>query len=68
MATAQTKLMTAEEFWDFVHRPENRDRCFDLVRGEVVEMSKPCKRHGVVCVCVGVVLHKISEFFKLPGE
>jgi Uma2 family endonuclease len=47
MATVQTKLMTAEEFWDFVHRPENRDRSFDLVRGEVVEMSLSGKRHGL---------------------
>jgi Uma2 family endonuclease len=57
MATAQTKLMTAEEFWDFVHRPENRDRNLELVRGEVVEtMSQPGRRHGFVCARVGSIL------------
>jgi Uma2 family endonuclease len=48
MATA-TRLMTAEEFYEFANLPENRDRCFELVRGEVVEMSRPGKRHGLVC-------------------
>jgi Uma2 family endonuclease len=41
--------MTAEEFFDWVHRPENRDRHFELERGEVVEMSRPGERHGFVC-------------------
>lgn len=49
MATAPTKLMTAEEFFEFCHRPENRDRHFELERGEIVEMSLPGERHGVVC-------------------
>jgi len=41
--------MTAEEFYDFANRPENRDKVFELERGEVVEMSRPGKRHGLVC-------------------
>lgn len=49
MATVASKLMTAEEFIDFVNRPENRDRIFELERGEVVELSRPGKRHGLVC-------------------
>jgi Uma2 family endonuclease len=52
MATAVTpgkRLMTAEEFFDFCHRPENRDRFFELERGEVVEMSRPGERHCAVC-------------------
>lgn len=48
MATA-TKLMTADEFFEWVQRPENRGMSYDLVRGEVVGMSRPGKRHGVVC-------------------
>lgn len=46
--TPEKKLMTAEEFCDFVHRPENDFRFFELVRGEVIEMPPPKKRHGVV--------------------
>lgn len=49
MASAATALMTADEFHAWVHRPENRDRLFELVRGEVVEMPRPGKRHGMVC-------------------
>ena len=49
MATVATKTMTAEEFFDWVHLPENRDRHFELEQGEIVEMSLPGERHGVVC-------------------
>jgi Uma2 family endonuclease len=56
MATVQTRLMTAEEFYEWVNRPENRDRHWDLVRGEVVAMSKPGKRHGLVCGNVAWIL------------
>jgi Uma2 family endonuclease len=41
--------MKAEEFFDWCNRPENRDRHFELERGEVVEMSRPGERHGFVC-------------------
>src|SRR5947209_12633315 len=56
MATAPTKLMTVDEFWDFVHRAENRDRRFELVRGEVMEMSLPGKLHGFVCCNIAALL------------
>lgn len=49
MATVTTKLMTAEEFYNFANLPENRDKIFELERGEIVEMSRPGKRHGLVC-------------------
>src|SRR5260370_42694385 len=46
---ATPKLMTAEEFFEFVRRPENETRWFELVRGEVIELSRPTLPHGVVC-------------------
>ena len=49
MSAVATPLMTAEEFFDYCHRPENRDKHFELERGRVVEMSLPGERHGVVC-------------------
>lgn len=49
MAIAETKLMTAEEFFEFVHRPENADRYFELDRGVIIEMPVPTKYHGFVC-------------------
>jgi Uma2 family endonuclease len=45
--TAQT--MTAEEFGEWVRRPENANKWFELVRGEVIELPPPMKPHGVVC-------------------
>jgi Uma2 family endonuclease len=49
MATVASKLMTAEEFYDFANRTENRDRKFELEDGEIVEMSRPGELHCVVC-------------------
>lgn len=49
MATVATKLMTAEEFYDFANRLENRDRILELEDGEVVEMSRPSEWHCLVC-------------------
>lgn len=49
MASVLTKLMTAEEFYDFVNQPKNRDRHFELEEGEVVEKSRLGEKHGVVC-------------------
>ena len=56
MASVLTKVMTAEEFYDFMHRPENRDLHFELEQGEVVEMSRPGERHGTVCGNVAFIL------------
>lgn len=49
MATVAPKLMTAEEFYDWVHQPGNEDRLFELEEAEVVEMPPPRKLHGFVC-------------------
>ena len=56
MSSVGSQLMTAEEFFDWVHRPENRDRRFELDEGEVVEMSRPGERHGTVCANVAWIL------------
>ncbi len=51
-----TTPMTADEFFDFVHRPENDNRWFELVRGEVIELPPPRKPHGFVCGNIGRIL------------
>ncbi len=56
MSTLSTAAMTAEEFFDFCTRSENRYRRFELERGKVVEMSRPGERHGVVCSNVVYIL------------
>lgn len=57
MATVTTKkLMTAEEFYQWANHPDNRDKYCELERGEIVEMSRPGKIHGLVCANVVWVL------------
>ncbi|MBY0458237.1 MAG: Uma2 family endonuclease [Gemmataceae bacterium] len=58
---AAKKLMTADEFWEFVHRPENQDRDFELIRGEVVEVSRPRKPHGSIVIRLGSLLDRYAE-------
>ena len=55
-AISVRQRMNAEEFFDWCNRPENRDRHFELERGEVLEMSLPGERHGFVCLNVGRIL------------
>ena len=55
------KLMSADEFWEFVHRPENQDRRFDLIRGEVVEVSRPRTPHGIVVARICSLLDRYAE-------
>ena len=42
-------LMTVDEFYEFVNRRENQARSFELVRGEVIEVSRPTRPHSIVC-------------------
>ncbi|HEX4608841.1 MAG TPA: Uma2 family endonuclease, partial [Urbifossiella sp.] len=60
-ATATQLRMTVDEFWEFVHRPENMDRLFELRRGEVIELSRPTRPHGRVCFRVGYLLERYAE-------
>ena len=56
LAPPTTNLLTADEFLEFVHRSENRNRRFELDRGRIDEMPRPGIRHGVVCANVSRVL------------
>ena len=58
--TAPPRPMTASEFFAWVHRPENRNRFFELDRGEMVEMPPPGKRHGFVCGNVAGILRNFA--------
>ncbi len=50
------KLLTADEFHDFVQLPENEPRTLELVRGEVIELPRPTRIHCVVCSNISFVL------------
>ncbi len=43
------KLMTADEFYDFMQQPQNRDRACELQRGEIIDVGVPKKPHGLIC-------------------
>ena len=53
---APPELMTAEEFYDWAHLPENIDKPYELEDGEVVLMSRPGVEHGLVCWLVIALL------------
>src|SRR5437867_3101505 len=48
----QTKLLTADEFYEWVNRPENQDKFYELDEGRVVEMPPPGETHGVLCAFI----------------
>jgi Uma2 family endonuclease len=56
--------MTADEFFDFVHRPENQNRVLELVRGEVIELSQPTRVHGRICINVAYPLERYARKIK----
>ena len=39
MATVATQLLTAEEFYEWANRPENRGRICELERGRIIEID-----------------------------
>ena len=61
MASVATKLMTAEQFYEFANRPENRDRHLELEDGEVVAYPLPGELEGVVC---GNVVYLLRSYVR----
>jgi Uma2 family endonuclease len=51
--------MTAEEFFEWVSRPENEGKRYELDNGEVVEMPSPGELHGFYC---WLVIKLLTEF------
>lgn len=64
MATVETKRLTAEEFWQWLERPENLDKLFELDRGEIVEMPSPGESHGMLC---GWIAHLLWNYVVRRG-
>ncbi len=49
-------LLTAEDFFVWANRPENRDRRFELEQGKVVELALSGQRQSAVCGNVAGIL------------
>ncbi|MBN8639919.1 MAG: Uma2 family endonuclease [Anaerolineae bacterium] len=48
----ERKLYTVEEFEQFLAQPENHDRLFELIDGEIVE-KMPTQEHGAIALNIG---------------
>lgn len=63
----QTRLCTADDLWEISHRPENEAKRFELIDGEIVEMSPTGWIHGKVTMELGrlianhVAAHGLGE-------
>jgi Uma2 family endonuclease len=60
----QNKLYTVEEFEEFISRPENRDRLFELANGEIVE-KVPTEEHGIITALIVAALVPFVQARKL---
>ena len=60
MSTTIAVRLTAEEFFDFVHLPENENKSFELDRGEVIEMPSPAKPHCLITANAARILGNYS--------
>jgi Uma2 family endonuclease len=56
VSTVPTRPIATDEFYEWCHRPENRNRRFELEHGRVVELPRRGERHGVVCHNVNYLL------------
>ena len=59
MALPTEKLYTVDEFEEFIVRPENRDRHFELVNGTIVEKTMPTEEHSLI---VNMWLYHLTDF------
>jgi Uma2 family endonuclease len=57
MPKAMTDAMTADEFFEWCHRPENRDKHYELERGRVIELPPPGQLHGGISLNAGYLLN-----------
>ena len=64
MALEQTKTYTVEEFERFLALPENADRLFELIDGEIVE-KMPTEEHGLVGSNINAHLWNFNHQHKL---
>lgn len=53
------RVHDVDSFWHFVCQPENANRHFELINGEIVEMPQPGEEHGFLA---GEVYHHFRLF------
>ena len=53
------RVYDVDEFWRFVHQPENAERYFELINGELIEMAPTGEEHGLLA---GILFLHIRSF------
>ncbi len=53
------RVFNVDEFWRFVCQPENADKYFELINGELVEMAPPGGEHSTIA---GEIYHYFRLF------
>ena len=61
---AKTEHYTVDEFERFLHMPENLDRLFELINGEIVE-KMPTEEHGLVATNLVIAMGSFVKAHKL---
>ncbi len=64
MSVPQERLYSVEEFERFLAQPENRDRLFELINGEIIEKSLT-EEHGVVTATVATAIRNFVVQYRL---
>lgn len=59
MALPTEKTYTVDEFEDFIARPENRDRHFELIDGAIVKKAMPTEEHALL---VNMILYHLTDY------
>ena len=55
------RLYDVDSFWDFVRLPENADKCFELVDGEIAVAPQPGEEHGMFAVDIAAYIRSYSR-------
>ena len=53
------RVYDVDSFWEFICQPENADKHFELIDGELVEMPAPGEEHGFIA---GEIYHHLRLF------
>jgi Uma2 family endonuclease len=62
----QSRLYTMEEFKEFVSRPENSDRLFELINGEIIEVTPGRTRNSGFGILLAVAVHQFCRTHNIP--
>ena len=60
-AVTKTNVLTLDDFWEFLERPENNDKTFELFDGQIVMMAGPGANHQRIS---GYIYGEMRNFLK----